>query len=333
MPKPPDSSTDSYSSDLPDGLPAEAEAVEDEPSPPARPICRSGHIALVGRPNVGKSTLLNALLGQKISIVTHKAQTTRQRVIGIKQVDDAQLIFVDTPGIHKHHKHALNRHMNRAATTILPDVDIVLWLLDSNKWTPEDEAVLEHLKGLKAPIGLLINKVDQLKNKDQLLPLLQRRSAELDFAFAIPVSATKGSNLAALEQELVKLLPEAPAMYPQDQITDISSRFLAAELIREKLLNVLQQEIPYGIAVEIERFEYNDEGILEINGLIWVNRQSHKSIVIGKGGAQRKTVGRAARLDMNTQFDCRVHLEMWVKVKTDWADDERSIRSLGLAAE
>lgn len=298
-----------------------------------QPIKRSGHIALVGRPNVGKSTLLNALLGQKISIVTHKAQTTRQRVLGIKQVDDAQLIFVDTPGIHKNNRNALNRHMNRAATAILPDVDIVLWLIDSNKWTSEDDVVLEHLRSLKAPIGLLINKVDQLKDKDQLLPLLERRAGKLKFAFIMPISATKGSNLDVLEEEVVKLLPTAEAMYPDDQITDISSKFLAAELIREKLLNTLQQEIPYGIAVEIERFEYNEEGGLEINGLIWVNRASHKGIVIGKHGAGLKAAGRAARLDMNEQFDCRVHLELWVKVKTDWADDERSIRSLGLAAE
>ena len=227
--------------DTPTTPPSNDQPAKDEPvfAAGARGIKRSGHIALVGRPNVGKSTLLNALLGQKISIVTPKPQTTRQRALGIKQVGDSELIFVDTPGIHKQQKHALNRHMNRAATSILNDVDLVLWLIEGEKWTSEDENVLSELERCNVPVGLAINKVDLVRDKQQLLPVLQRHATRRPFAFVIPISAHKGSNLDELETEMIKMLPGSEAMYPEDQVTDISSRFLAAELIREKLLNVL----------------------------------------------------------------------------------------------
>ncbi len=290
---------------------------------------RCGFVALVGRPNVGKSTLMNTLLGQKISITSRKPQTTRHRILGIKTTDSAQFIYVDTPGLHRHARRALNRALNRAAAEVLHDVDVVVFLVEAGQWTEEDDLVLQKLAEVKAPVILAVNKVDRFRRKDGLLEYLAEAGARRDFAAVVPLSALNGDNLDALEGEIEQRLPESPPFFPEDQITDRSERFLAAELIREKLFRHLGQELPYGLTVEIERFQ-EDDGLLRINGLIWVERKSHKAIVIGRQGRMLKRVGREAREDMERLFGQKVFLELWVKVKEGWADDERALRSLGI---
>ncbi len=290
---------------------------------------RCGFVALIGRPNVGKSTLMNTLLGQKISITSRKPQTTRHRILGIKTTDSAQFVYVDTPGLHHHARRALNRALNRAASEVLHDVDVVVFLVEAGQWTEEDDLVLQKLAGVEAPVILAVNKVDRFRKKDGLLEYLAEAGARRDFAAVVPLSALNGDNLDALEGEIEQRLPESPPFFPEDQITDRSERFLAAELIREKLFRHLGQELPYGLTVEIERFQ-EDGGLLRINGLIWVERKSHKAIVIGRQGRMLKRVGREAREDMERLFGQKVFLELWVKVKEGWADDERALRSLGI---
>ncbi len=289
---------------------------------------RCGYIALIGRPNVGKSTLLNHLLGQKISITSRKPQTTRHRILGIKTTDAAQFIFVDTPGMHKPVGKAINRMLNRAALDALTDVDVILFLVEAGDWQEEDELVLERLRAQQAPVILVVNKVDRIADKQQLLPLLQEFSSRHEFAAVLPVSALKSVNLAELEQSISGLLPQADPCYGEDEITDRSQRFLAAEFIREKLFRRLGQELPYGLTVEIERFKQEGQ-LARIHALIWVEKASQKPIVIGRQGSVLKSVGREARLEMERLFGGKVHLEMWVKVKEGWADDERALRSLG----
>ena len=289
---------------------------------------RCGYVALVGRPNVGKSTLLNRILGQKISITSRRPQTTRHRILGIKTQETAQLIYVDTPGIHDYSGRAMNRHMNRTASSVLLDVDVVVFLVGGLKWTPDDDLVLEKLGNIDCPVILAVNKIDLLANRDELLPRLQELSGKYSFEQVIPISATKGDNISALERAVETLLPQAPAIFPEDQVTDRSVRFLTAELVREKLFRKLGRELPYGLTVEIESFK-SEPGITHIHALIWVERKSQKMIVIGKQGRLLKEVGIEARRDIESLIDGKVNLKLWVKIKEGWADDERALRSLG----
>ena len=289
---------------------------------------RCGYVALIGRPNVGKSTLLNHILGQKLSITSRKPQTTRHRILGIKTTDTEQVIYVDTPGIHHSEKRAMNRYMNRAAGSALEDVNVIVFLVEALKWTDEDELVLKRLKSSTVPVILAVNKVDRVIDKESLLPYLQEVTQKMNFVQIIPISATKGNNLQELEKVVRTQLDISEPFYPEEQITDRSSRFLAAEIIREKLMRMLGQELPYDLTVEIEKFK--EEGKLyRINGLIWVERKNQKAIVIGKKGERLKAVGSQARIDMEKLFDKKVHLELWVKVKEGWSDDERALMSLG----
>lgn len=294
---------------------------------------RCGYISIVGRPNVGKSTLLNHILGQKISITSRKPQTTRHNIMGIHSTDKAQYIFVDTPGIHGKAKKAMNRYLNRAASNAIKDVHAVLFVVDAEQWTTEDELVLQQLKQAEAPVIAVVNKIDRVVHKEEMLPYLQKLAEKMDFRAIIPVSALKNKGLQQLQDELYKLIPESEPYYDSEQITTRSERFLAAEIIREKLTRRLGQELPYGLTVEIERFEQEESGRRIINGLIWVERDSQKAIVIGKKGAVLKSVGIEAKNDMMRLFDSRVHLELWVKVKEGWADDERALQSLGYTDE
>ena len=289
---------------------------------------RCGYIALVGRPNVGKSTLLNRILGQKISITSRRPQTTRHRVLGIKSQPAAQLIYVDTPGIHDFSGRAMNRHMNRTASSVLQDVDVVVFLVDGLHWTADDDLVLKKLGQLKSPVILAVNKIDLLGNREELLPRLQALSEKHHFLHIIPISAGKGDNVEELEVAIERLLPQAPPLFPEDQVTDRSVRFLAAELVREKLFRKLGKELPYGLTVEIEQFK-SDTNITHIHALIWVERKSQKYIVIGKQGRMLKEVGIEARRDIEALIDGKVNLKLWVKVKEGWADDERALHSLG----
>jgi GTP-binding protein Era len=292
------------------------------------PGYRCGYVALVGRPNVGKSTLLNHLLGQKISITSKRPQTTRHRILGIKTIDTAQFIYVDTPGLHQYEGRAMNRHMNREATRALQQVDVVVFMVEGLRWTGDDELVLKELASVSCPVLLAVNKVDLITDKQSLLPGLQALSGKRDFEQIIPLSATTGRNVAELESVIESLLPESVPFFPEDQITDRSERFLVAERVREKLFRKLGKELPYGITVEIERFR-REQNIIHIHALIWVERQSQKSIVIGRQGRVLKEVGREARVELEPLLDSKVNLKLWVKVKEGWADDERALRSLG----
>ncbi len=288
-----------------------------------------GFIAFVGRPNVGKSTLLNHLLGQKLSITSRKPQTTRHRIMGIDTFDNNQLIYVDTPGLHKQEPKAINRLMNRAASSSIADVDVVVFIVEPDRWTEDDELVLEHLKTSQRPTILFINKTDKVKDKASLLPQLKSLSEKYDFVHIIPGSALKDQQVDELKQYLIKALPVNAFVFPEDYYTDRSMRFLVAEIIREKLIRQLGDELPYSMTVEIEQFKTDDKGLLRINGLILVERNGQKSIVIGKGGSRLKQVGTDARIDISKLSGQKVHLELWVKVKDGWADDERALRSLG----
>ena len=287
-----------------------------------------GYIALVGRPNTGKSTLLNRILGQKISITSRRPQTTRHRVLGIKTHGQAQLIYVDTPGMHDFSGRAMNRHMNRTASSVLQDVDVVVFLVDRLDWNADDELALKQLAKVACPVILAVNKVDLLKDRSVLLPGLQVLAAKREFAEIMPISASRGDNVPELEARIEALLPVAPPYFPADQITDRSERFLVAELVREKLFRKLARELPYGLTVEIESF-VREPDIVHIHALIWVERASHKSIVIGKQGRLLKEVGQQARRDIEAMLGSQVNLKLWVKVKEGWADDERALRSLG----
>lgn len=289
---------------------------------------RCGYVAIVGRPNVGKSTLLNHVLEQKIAITSRKPQTTRHNMLGIKTEGNTQCIFVDTPGMHLQHDRAINRYMNRSATTALRDVDVVVFVVDRMAWTDEDDMVVKRLQNLECPIILAVNKVDQLTDKKALLPHLQKLAGKLEVAEVIPISALRGHNLDSLQSEIQKRLPEGEHFFPEDQITDRSSRFLAAELVREKITRQLGDELPYQMTVEIEEFKPQAK-ILHIGALILVERDGQKRILIGEKGSRLKSIGQAAREDMEVLFDCKIMLRLWVKVKSNWSDDERALRSLG----
>ncbi len=289
---------------------------------------RCGNVAIVGRPNVGKSTLLNHLLGQKISITSRKPQTTRHQVLGIKTDRQHQIIFVDTPGLHSDADKAINRYMNRAASSAIRDVDVIVFVVDRTAWTPEDQMVLEQVQRSGLPAILAINKVDLLADKSQLLPHLQLLAEKADFAAVMPLSALQQHNVAQLEQEILQFLPESEHFFPEDQITDRSQRFLAAEIVREKIMRQLGEELPYAVTVEIEEFA-QDAAVLHISAVILVERKGQKKILIGDKGSRLRSIGTDARVDMERLFDSRVMLRLWVKVKSGWSDDERALRSLG----
>jgi len=297
----------------------------------AAPVTRCGVAALVGRPNVGKSTLLNALLGRKLSIVTPRPQTTRTRIHGVLTRPDLQIVFADLPGIHSKQPRAINRYMNRLALSSLADSDVNLFVIEALRWTEEDERALAELREAGRPILLLINKVDRAHPKDRLLPFIAELSAKAEFAEIVPLSALKQANIERLPEVIARYLPESPLLYPPDQVTDVSDRFMAAEIIREKLTLRLQEEVPYGLMVEVEGIGVAEDepGKLVVQAVIWVERTGQKAIVIGKGGELLKEVGRAARLDLKRHFGQPVHLELWVKVREDWSDDEAALRRFG----
>ena len=296
------------------------------------PVFRCGYVGLVGRPNTGKSTLLNRLLGQKISITSKRPQTTRHRILGIKTGKASQVIYVDTPGLHHYSGRAMNRHMNKSASRVLGDVDVVVFLVEGLRWTTDDELVLKKLAPVNCPVVLAVNKVDLIANKEALLPMLQLLSGKRRFEQIIPISARKGDNVAELNACVEALLPESAPFFPADQVTDRSERFLVAERVREKLFRKLGKELPYGLTVEVEHFR-REGRIIHIHALIWVERRSQKNIVIGKQGAVLKEVGRQARVEIEGLLDSKVNLKLWVKVKEGWADDERALRSLGYTDE
>jgi GTP-binding protein Era len=288
---------------------------------------RSGYIAIVGRPNVGKSTLLNRLVGEKISIVSRKAQTTRHRITGILTSDGAQFVFVDTPGFQTRFANALNRSMNRGVTQTLADVDLVLYVVEAGRFDAQDKAVLKLLPADR-PVILVVNKTDQLQDRQALLPFLAEVAAAHDFAAVVPVSAAKGRQTDELLAEARKHLPNDGLLFDEDELTDKSERFLAAEYVREKLFRLLGDELPYSTTVEIEKFEV-EGNLRRIFAAVVVDRDSHKAIVIGKNGESLKRIASEARQDMERLFGGKVYLEVWVKVKSGWADDERLLKSLG----
>ena len=289
---------------------------------------RCGFVAIVGRPNVGKSTLLNHLLGQKLSITSRKPQTTRHKIVGIVTENNVQAIYVDTPGMHKREPRAINRLMNQAAQSALKDVDLILFVVDGLKWTPDDDLVLEKLAKVDTPVILVLNKVDTVTDKAALLPHLETLNQKRHFSEVIPLSALRGHNLSTLHDIVGRYLPYAPPMYAEDQITDRSQRFLAAEMIREKIMRQMGDEVPYDLMVQIDQFKIEGR-LYRIDATILVERDGQKAIVIGEGGQKLKTIGQAARLDMEKLFDSKVMLTLWVKVKGGWSDDERALKSLG----
>ena len=294
----------------------------------ARPTnFRTGFVAIVGRPNVGKSTLTNRLVGAKVSITSKKAQTTRHRIHGILTTASAQLIFVDTPGFQRKHLNALNRAMNRNVSSALLDVSVVVLVVEAGRWGQGENDLLAMLP-VETPVILAINKIDRLKDKAELLPFMAQAAALREFAAIFPLSAEKGDGCAALIEGAIAHLPEAPAIFAADDFTDRSERFLAAELLREKLFRNLGEELPYGIAVEIEQFEMEGD-LRRIHAAVIVDKAAHKAIVIGKKGEQLKRISTDARKSMESLFGGRVWLETWVKVKSGWADDQRALKSLG----
>jgi len=292
---------------------------------------RCGLVAVIGRPNVGKSTFINAVMGRKVSIVTAKPQTTRHRILAVHTGDKQQIIFVDTPGLHRKAGKAMNRLMNRTAANALADADLVLFVCDATRWTSEDDDVLKRLKTGTAPVIAVLNKVDKVHPKEKLLDSLALMSARFDFAEIVPVSALKKDNLDHLLEIIPAFLPESPPLFPEDMQTDRSDEFHIAEIIREKLTLMLHQEMPYGLTVQIERLVTDKNGVM-INAVIWVERDSQKGIAVGKNGGVLKKVGRSARLEIAELLGQAVHLELWVKVKSNWADNENDLIKLGYEA-
>lgn len=293
------------------------------------PTTQCGFIAIVGRPNVGKSTLLNHLVQQKVSITSRKPQTTRTNVLGIRTEGDVQMIFVDTPGMHKNQDKAINRYMNRMASSATLDVDLVIFVVERDIWAEEDNTVLERLTEVKCPVIVAVNKVDRVEDKSSLMPTFAMISEKIEAAEIIPVSALKSQNLDVLQAEIQKRLPACEHIFPEDQVTDKSMRFMAAEIVREKIIRQLGAELPYQVAVEIE--EYSDEGdIVFISAAILTERDGQKRIIIGDKGERIKRIGMEARKDLEAMLDVKVMLKLWVKVVSGWSDNARALRSLGL---
>ncbi len=288
---------------------------------------KCGYIAIIGRPNVGKSTLLNRLIGQKISITSRKPQTTRNQILGVLTEKDTQFIFVDTPGMHQQQTTLMNRYMNRAAFSSLKDVDVILWLIEP-KWTAEEDWILERLSTVESPIVLAINKVDTLKDKGMILPLIESLQSKNRFVDIIPISVVHDQNLDVLLTDIEKRLDEQDFIFEEDEVTDKSQKFLVAEIIREKLMRFLGDELPYQTAVEIEVFKESPK-LTEISAVIYVERNSQKAIVIGEKGAKLKEIGSEARQDIEKLIDAKVMLRLWVKVKDNWGADAKFLQSLG----
>lgn len=295
---------------------------------PQDPPHRAGHVAVIGRPNVGKSTLVNALVGAKVSITSKRPQTTRHRLLGIATFPHGQLLLVDTPGIHREQKRAMNRWMNRAARGALEGVDAAMLVVQAGRWDDEDTLAYDTLRSAGVPVVLVVNQVDRIKDKPSLLPFLARAAEGREFAAVHPVSALKRQRLEGLVDSLLALLPEQPPLYAEDEITDKSQRFLAGELVREQLMRLLGAELPYATTVEVERFEV-EGNLLRIGAVIWVEREGQKAIVIGKGGERLREIGSRARAQMERLFGAKVFLETWVRVREGWSDDEAALRALG----
>ena len=293
---------------------------------------QSGIVTIIGRPNVGKSSLLNALIGRKVSIVSHKPQTTRHRIQGVLHEERGQIVFVDTPGLHRGEKKALNKLMNQAAAGAIHDVDLVLFVVEAGGFRDEDQAVLERLKDVTVPVGLLVNKVDRVENKEDLFPQLEKLGALRDFAFVVPISATRGSNLKPLVKELFDRLPEGPALYPEDMIVGYDNAFEASEIVREKLVRTLHQELPYALTVSIDRYQIEGK-LRRIAATIWVERDGQKKIVIGEDGTTLKRVGTAARKELEYLTGDKIFLQLWCKVKENWSDDPKALRQFGYESE
>ncbi len=289
---------------------------------------RCGYVAIIGRPNVGKSTLLNHLLGQKLSITSRKPQTTRHRLLGIKTQDDNQIIYVDTPGLHQERHTAMNRYLNRTASASIEDVDIVVWLIEALHWTEQEQQILKLLENMHKPIILAVNKIDKLIDKSKLLPFLQEISTYYEFSDIFPISALKNDNLQQFEKKIIQLLPINQHVFAADDITDKSERFLVAEIVREKLIRSLSAELPYRLTVQTEYFK-QETGLIHISVVIWVEKPSQKGIIIGKQGKKLKSIGEAAREDINELLGCKTYLRLWVKVKENWSNSEQALQQLG----
>lgn len=292
------------------------------------PKMRCGYVAICGRPNVGKSTLLNRILGQKISITSKKPQTTRHHLLGIKTESDVQVVYVDTPGIHGKQARAINRYMNQSARSVLRDVDVIVLVVDRTEWSADDELVAEAIRGSRAQVIVAVNKVDLLKDKSQLLPMLSALLGRVNGAEFVPISAETGENVDVLERLVAERLPPGPHLFPDDQVTDRSERFLVSEIIREKTMRQLGDEVPYALTVQIERFESSSPTV-HIDATLFVERDGQKAILIGKQGERIKRIGTDARRDVENLLGRKVMLRLWVKVKSGWSDDERALRSLG----
>ena len=291
---------------------------------------RCGFVTVVGRPNVGKSTLVNRIVGRKLSITSSRPQTTRHRILGVVTCDTSQVIFVDTPGIHRGRRRALNRYMNRVATRSLVGVDLVLLVVEASGWVPDDDHILDAVAAESVPAVLVLNKIDRIKSREAMLPVLADTARRHDFAAMVPVCARTGENLEHLRSVVESYMPVAPPVFAQEQFTDRSESFLVAEIVREKLIRRLGQELPHRLTVEIERFVEQRRRTL-VNVLVWVERRQHKAIVIGKDGGRIRDAGTAARLEISRMLGRPVHLEIWVKVREGWSDDERALQSLGFA--
>lgn len=292
------------------------------------PETQAGFIAVVGRPNVGKSTLLNKILGFKLSITSKKPQTTRHRLLGIKTTATVQYIYVDTPGIHKKATSALNRYLNRAAFSALQTVEVIVMVVDCTHWEADDDLVLASIEKAQAPVILAVNKIDRFKDRAELLPLIEDYQKKYNFAAIIPLSAQEGDQIPVLEKEITKYLPVSPFLFPDDQVSDKGDQFIVTEIIREKLMRSLQQELPYSLTVTLDAF-VEEEKIVRISAVIWVEKESHKPIIIGKKGDHLKKIGKLARFDLENHFKKQVYLQLWVKIKSGWTDDDTMLTRLG----
>jgi GTP-binding protein Era len=289
---------------------------------------RCGYVAIIGRPNVGKSTLLNRIIGVKLAITSHKAQTTRHSILGIKTLDGGQVIYVDTPGIHDRGEQAMNRYLNRTATSVLADVDVLVFVVEALRWTREDAKVLKLLEGRTTPVILAVNKVDQVKLKETLLPFLEEMAKRFPFIEVVPLSAKQGGNVETLERLVLQVLPEGENFFPEDQLSDRPEKFFAAEMLREQLTRRYAEELPYAVSVEIEQFE-EQQGRYHIGAVIWVEKPGQKAILIGKDGQALKQTASQARKSMEAFFDRKVYLSVWVKLKKSWSSDESALVRLG----
>lgn len=289
---------------------------------------RMGYVAIVGQPNVGKSTLMNHLLGVKLSITSRKPQTTRHQIFGINTLDNVQIAYIDTPGIHAHDNKAMNRYMNRAAKAALYDVNVVVFMVDGLRWDKQDSKIAKLLKEIGTPVVLVINKVDKISNKEELLPMIEKLNEEYNFDQVMPLCAKDRGMVQAFEQKLLDYIPEGMHQFEPDQLTNRNDRFVSSEIVREKLMRYLGQELPYATTVTIDAFK-EEEDIIRLSAVIWVEKESQKVIVIGKGGDKLKKISTEARLDMQQYFEKKVYLQCWVKIKRGWSDNEQILNQLG----